>query len=97
MFTLLNKINKINKINNIVRYCTSTGLKNTHFNKYNIPIIQNKKYINKYEWLCNENNVYKLGINDKALEEFNEIVYVEQLYNICEKTSRFVKIKKIND
>tara|TARA_B110000285_G_scaffold209638_1_gene250782 strand:- start:235 stop:519 length:285 start_codon:yes stop_codon:yes gene_type:complete len=94
MFTLLNKINKINKI---VRYCTSTGLKNTHFNKYNIPIIQNKKYINKYEWLCNENNVYKLGINDKALEEFNEIVYVEQLYNICEKTSRFVKIKKIND
>jgi len=150
MFKLLNHINKLNKINKLGRSCTSTGLKNSHFNnksnKSKIPIIQTKKYINEYEWLCNENGVFKLGITHKALEEFNEIVYVEQLYNIgdivesgdelcaiesvkasdsldapficdvidinesfddcleninnnpeCEKTSWFVKIKKIHD
>ena len=149
----LNQLNQLNQINKLGRSCTSTGLKNSHFNnksnksnKSKIPIIQTKKYINEYEWLCNENGVFKLGITHKALEEFNEIVYVEQLYNIgdivesgdelcaiesvkasdsldapficdvidinesfddcleninnnpeCEKTSWFVKIKKIHD
>ena len=82
VFNKFNKFNKINKINKIIRSCTSTGLNNSHFNKSNKPIVQNKKYINEYEWFCKENSIYKLGITHKALEEFNEIVYVEQLYNI---------------
>ena len=50
--------------------------------------IRNIIYTNEYEWHHKDNNdsndrvIYKIGITHKALEEFNEIVYIEPLYNI---------------
>jgi glycine cleavage system H lipoate-binding protein len=84
VFMFLRRLTKLNKLH----------FKNMSFK----TIIQTKKYINEYEWEYKENDYYKIGITNKALEELNELVYVEPLYNngdIIESGSELCVIESV--
>ena len=50
--------------------------------------LSNKIYTDTHEWILKENDYYKLGLCHKALEELNDLVYIEPLCEVGDITNK---------
>ena len=46
-------------------------------NTINIIVKRNKTYLSNHEWLSEKNNIYKIGIDNYAKKQLDEIVYID--------------------